>query len=480
MRQSLQFGELLLDLPEYANPGMLAADGVYPIANGYRPLGEFSENIGGTLAADCLGGSSFRASDGNVFVLAGTVANLYRYNSSSWSSVGSSFTTSTNIGWNFAQWGDLVIAVNGSQAPQKLDMTSASPSFTALGGTPPVGELITVVRDFVVLGRVDTNRYKLQWSAINNAESWTVGVNQSDFQIMPTGGEITGITGGEYGLILQENRISRMTYVGGDLVFQFDEISASIGCIAPWSVTQVGRLTFFLSAQGFAVCDGNTVTMIGDQKVNRHALNDIDRGNLARMSATVDPRSSLVFWAMPNGATSTKMYIYNYAIGRWATATQDTQKLFQNGFTSSTTLEGLDALYTSIDAMTSSLDDEQWRGGYPVIYMVNGSKKLGMIGTVPRAATLTTGYVALGGDERARLQEVQPVIDSVEGLTLTVDGKDRLGDLPNSDSYTALNRRGSFKTREAWRYMRFTINIAAGTEWSAAQGLELEYVGGGK
>lgn len=480
MRESLPFGELLPDQPEYANPGLLVADGVYPVARGYRPLGEFSENIGGLLTADCLGGTSYRASDSNVFVLAGTTSNLYRYASNTWTSVGSGYAANTTVGWRFAQWGNLVIATNGVQTPLKLDMVAATPSFSALGGTPPTGELIAIVRDFVVLGRADGDPYKLQWSGINNAEQWTVGSNQSDFQIMPTGGEITGITGGEYGLVLQENRISRMTYVGGALLYQFDEISAAVGCIAPWSVAQVGRLTFFLSAQGFAVCDGNSVTMIGDEKVNQTSLVDIDRSYLGGMSATIDPRLSLIIWAMPNASPSSKLYIYNYALGRWSTATQDVQKLFQNGLTTSVNLEELDALYTSIDDMTASLDDEQWRGGYPIVYLVNGSRQLGALGTLPKAATFTTGYLALAGEQRARLQEVHPVIDTVVGVSLTVDGKDRLGDLPTADSYTAINRRGCFKTRETWRYMQMTLTVAAGTDWSAAQGLEVEFVGGGK
>lgn len=480
MRQSLPFGELLPDQPAYANPGLLVADGVYPVARGYRPLGEFSENLGGLMAGDCLGGASYRASDGAVFVVGGTTTNLYRYVSSAWTSVGSGYSATAASGWRFAQWGDWIIATNGVQAPLKLDMVGASPSFSALGGTPPTGDLITIVRDFVVLGRADGDAYKLQWSGINNAEQWTVGSNQSDFQIMPTGGEITGITGGEYGLVLQENRISRMTYVGGALVFQFDEISAAIGCIDPWSVVQVGRLTFFMSAQGFAVCDGNTVTLIGDEKVNKTSLVDIDRSVTGGMSATVDPRYSLVIWAMPNTAPSSKMYIFNYAQGKWSTATQDTQKLFQNGLTTSVTLEELDTLYTSIDAMTASLDDQQWRGGYPMVYLVNGSRQLGTLGTVPKAATFTTGYIALAGEQRARLQEVQPVVDTVQGLSLSVNGKERLGDLPQTGSYSALNRRGAFKTREAWRYMSLTLSIAAGTEWTEAQGLEAELVGGGK
>lgn len=479
MRQRIGLGELMPDVPAFAHPGLIVADGVYPINGGYAPLGSFQGSANGTLAATCLGAASFRAADGTVFTIAGTAAQLYRYQASGWTSVGSGYSASAQIGWRFAQWGDLIIATNGVDLPRALDMTAGSPSFAALSGTPPIGELIAIVRDFVVLGRADNDPKRVQWSENDDAEGWTVGTNEADFQIMPTGGEVTALSGGEYGLVFQDRRISRMSYIGGDAIFQFDEISANIGCIAAGSLAKIGNLHFFLSHQGFAVCDGSGVRAIGDEKVNRTVLGEIDRSYLPQMSVAVDPRKSLVIWAIPNAATSTKLYIYNWALDRWSTATQTSQQVF-SGLTESTTLEQLNSVYSSLDDMTVSLDDPQWKGGYPLISLIDGNQALGALSGTPKAATFTTGDLELVPGRRARVREVVPLVDTAANMTLTIAGRERLGDTLAEADYTTLNRRGAFKTRDAWRFVRLSLALAEGATWTAAVGLDAEYEAGGR
>src|SRR3546814_18020993 len=84
-----------------------------------------------------------------------------------------------------------------------------------------------------------------------------------------------------------------MTYVGGDTIFQFDEISSNIGCIAPNSLVQVGNLAFFLAEQGFMVCDGTSVRPVGEEKVNRTWRAADDRGRFNYMSGVGDPKGAI-------------------------------------------------------------------------------------------------------------------------------------------------------------------------------------------
>jgi hypothetical protein len=108
---------------------------------------------------------------------------------------------------------------------------------------------------------------------LNDETSWTdSATTQSDFQEIPDGGTIVGITGGEFGLILMDRSIHRMSYVGSPLVFQFDNITRNLGCYEANSVIQYQGLTFFLSDDGFYSCDGQTVKSIGGEKVDRYFL----------------------------------------------------------------------------------------------------------------------------------------------------------------------------------------------------------------
>lgn len=52
---ALPLTEWLPDQPALNSAGLLVADGVWPIARGFKPLGQFSSVGNGTLAADCLG-----------------------------------------------------------------------------------------------------------------------------------------------------------------------------------------------------------------------------------------------------------------------------------------------------------------------------------------------------------------------------------------------------------------------------------------
>lgn len=473
-RDVFPLGEWLPDRPVLGNPGLLVADGVWPVAQGYAPLGQFAPAIGGTLAGDCLGAASARSVAGSTFTIAGTASHLYRYSTAGWASVGSGYSASAGVGWQFAQWEDLILATNGSDAVQKLDMDAAMPGFSALGGTPPTAEMIAIVRDFAVLGRTAGNPLQMQWSGIRNVESWTPGTDQSDTQIMRTGGDIQGITGGEFGIVLQERRVSRMSYVGSPLVFQFDELSDNIGCIARGSVARVGPLTFFMSQQGFAVCDGNSVRPIGDEKVNRTLQAEISRNFFSAMSAVVDPQNSLIVWAIPNATVSTKLYIYNYALDRWSTATQPCQRLFI-GLSEGVTLEGLSAAYPDLDAVPASLDDDLWKGGVPRILLIDNQRRLGGLSGNAMAAMFETAALPLAGGRRARMRRARLLADVDENVTVEVAGAPRRGCALSRQTFNTMNRFGDVPIRFACQYPQFTFRIAANTDWREATGFEIEH-----
>jgi hypothetical protein len=135
-------------------------------------------------------------------------------------------------------------------------------------GTPPKFEALAVVNNFVVGTKADGVVNKLAWSGENNAEWWTVAQRKSDYQELPDGGEITGIIGGEVGLILQRNAVRRMAYVGGNILFRFDKISSNVGCASVHSVAQYGELAFWHSYTGFKMWDGAQIRSIGFEKVD--------------------------------------------------------------------------------------------------------------------------------------------------------------------------------------------------------------------
>jgi hypothetical protein len=166
-----------------------------------------------------------------------------------------------------------VIAANGGDL---ISYDLVGGTATTIDDAPTAADVATV-RDFVVILEPDGDQLRVQWSGFNDSEDWNLsGLNQAGDQPLLSGGKGVKIVGGENGIVLQKGAIKRMTYVGAPVVFQFDEISGEVGCMARGSVARVGQFIFFLSERGFHVCDRNSVEPIGAEKVDNESIEALD------------------------------------------------------------------------------------------------------------------------------------------------------------------------------------------------------------
>ena len=102
------FGPWLPDLAKHGHPGLLRCDNVYPIANGYAPIGSF---VDATPALDgWSGGGAFTHKTGATVLLSGNAAGLHRFSGGAWAS---QYAVATTGRWRFSQLRDLVVAVHG-------------------------------------------------------------------------------------------------------------------------------------------------------------------------------------------------------------------------------------------------------------------------------------------------------------------------------------------------------------------------------
>ena len=206
----LPFGEWLPDLPDHANPGATQARNVFPAVNSYRPFNSIAATSSNALTARAQGGKAFKSDSGVVSIFAGDATKLYKLTSNAFvdESGGTTFSYPAESYWDFIRFGEVVIAFNGDDAPQAWTLDSST-DFAALAGSPPAFRHAAVVGNFVVTGFQPTLQNKVQWSSFNDPTAWTTGVNQADSETLPEGGVITGVTGGQFGLIFQESRITR-------------------------------------------------------------------------------------------------------------------------------------------------------------------------------------------------------------------------------------------------------------------------------
>jgi hypothetical protein len=218
---------------------------------------------------------------------------------------------SSNAHWKFAQFGNLVIAVQANVAPQVYDLSSAT-QFSDLGGSPPQAAYVDIVGPLSCSLGALSNPYRIQWSGLNATTTWTSGTNSSDYQDFPDGGIVRGVAGGDQsGIIFQDQAIRRMSYVpGSPIVFQIDRIAQDKGLFAPYSIVRAGETIYFHASQGFHKIEpGGFPEQIGREKVDRTFLADLDKRQPAAISsAHADPRSTRVYWAyksLPARSTAT-------------------------------------------------------------------------------------------------------------------------------------------------------------------------------
>lgn len=487
MGQFVPFGEWLPDLPAFNNPGATVAKNVVPAAASYSSfpnLNVYTSSIGSA----CKGGIVARDINGTYYNYVGDASALYMATGLSWSNVsrlvGGGYTVSSNDFWEFAQFGNRVIAVNGfTDDPQAITIGAAN--FAALSGAPPKAKHIATVRDFVVMGNISataTSPQMVRWCAINNANSWTPdAATMADFQDLPgDGGWIQKIIGGEYGTVFQQRAIYRMTFVGSPLVFQFDKIQTNIGVYAPQSVVGYRNFTFFLSEDGFYMFDGTNVTPIGTGKIDNTFFADLDVSNVHRIHAIVDAKRKIVIWAYPGtgntGGNPNRLLIYNWVFRRWSRIEDVNIEMLLNTTTVTYTLDSLDGFSTTLDAILVSLDSNQWITGEFVIGAFNSNHRLSLFNGSAMAAVVETGEIQFNRavDGLTYVTGVRPVAEGYSAsLTLAVATRDVLTQSASFAAAVSPNSTGYAEVRSTARFHRFRMTTTNNTSFDHLQGVDV-------
>jgi hypothetical protein len=382
------------------------------------------------------------------------------------------YVTPTNQRWRFTQFGNVIIAANGGNRLQGYNLNNST-TFQDLAADAPQSRYVTVVRDFVVSAYVNSSTiypFRVQWSALGDESSWTnSATTQADYQDIPDGGNIVGITGGEFGLIFMDRSIHRMSYIGSPLVFQFDNISRNLGCYEANSIVQYGGTSFFLSDDGFYACDGQQIIPIGNEKVNRYFFSDVEEGYLALMSATIDPFRKLVVWAYASqsSATVNKLLIYNYQTNKWTSGTTDASRVASSS-TPSFDLEGMD-VFGNLEQIMTSFDSRVWLGGKMQFAGVRNTKIVTFTGT-NNTAYIETGDIEMPGATSA-ITMVKPIVDD-GSASVSLLSRRLLTESTVFGSQTAADAENRVSIRGIGRYHRLQLTPTG--SWKTAIGMDVD------
>lgn len=464
----VNFGEWLPDQPGVVG-ALTTAKNVYPRLVGYGPFpnevsysGDATQTLNNVVAA--------QDTSGNTQVFASGSTRLFKFDATDNSLDDVSLTTyDTTTKWRFTQYGNKLIGANGANTLQAVDLTTSG-NFTNLGSDAPKSKFVTVVRDFVVGAHNPTEKFRVQWSGIGNETTWTSSATtQADYQDIPDGGNIQGVTGGEFGLVLLERSIVRMSYIGSPLIFQFDNIARNLGCYEPNSVIQWQGITYFLADDGFYACDGQQIVAIGAEKVNRFFFSDVEESLIGNMSSAIDPSRALVMWCYPSINDDYRILIYHIPTKRWS-YTITTANVIASSSTPAATLESLDDYSASIDALESSLDSRLWVGGKMIMAGTQNSKIITFTGQ-PKTAQIDTSDIETGSN-KSMITLAKTIVDGGSG-SIAVASRNLLSEPVTFGAYTVASSENRVGIRSYGQYHRLSLQ-PSGTNWEAAIGVELE------
>lgn len=471
------------DKGDFLNPATPFIKNVIPSARGYLPFYGLTEETDAIDSA-CRGAITTRDKVGNPYTYVGSGTKLYSLGAATWSDVSKASTAYALLddeNWEFAKWGEKVIAVGGINSstpvpPQIITLGGAN--FADLSGSPPQAKHIAVVRDFVVLGNLyesaDTYPYRVRWSGQNDETNWVTDVLlQSDHQdLLGQGGHIQSIKGGEYGIIFQEYSTWRMDYVGSPVVFAFDEILPGIGLLAKNSAVQYGETIFFLSNEGFkALVGGQTQSDIGANKIDRWFFSNLKSSELNNVIGAIDRQKRIISWIFVSndgGTLPDKMLIFDIPTGKWSYCDIDLEWAFSTLGTTYT-LEDLDSVSGSLDALPYSLDSGAYNTTNIAIAGFSHNHKSGSFTGSQLAATFRTPEIAPNYG-RTLLGRVKHRLLGVTGMTLKVKHRNDLANAQTTETYATKQRDDSYVMRLNSKYYQFEVDA---TTFTRAIGVEV-------
>jgi hypothetical protein len=468
----ISFGEWLPDLPALNHPGLTVANNVEPVGTTYKNFLTLSSGGQVVPGNNPLGVGIGIADTALPYYYAGTDDGIFM------SSDGATFearsATLTPANFNFVQYKNRMIVSGPVTSPLLSHTVGSATNFSTLtgsAGNAPAALYLGIIGQFVFAGYTNeavngTVSYRIQWSGIDNSTSWPVAnsataiAQQSGEQFMDSArGVVTGFSNGDqWGLVFQESAITRITYVGPPVVFQFDKITDKIGCEFPRSIVKVGNATYFMNQTGAYRTDGVSIEHLSHNKCAEYLRARISVFNTANKTlyGAYNKYKKLIYWTFATDSggalTATNMLILNTADGRFAVADYSAAA----------------AIYGTTGIEDNNLQTIAYVRGFGT------SNTFGSLSATAGSATITTGDVELNPGGRAYIDGVKPNIESTgtaPAITVRVGSRSDLGTTP---SYTATTtpttRTGFADMRVDAKYFRAEVQIVGA--FDSAVGVE--------
>lgn len=347
------------------------------------------------LAAACKGAAVLTKLDGTRRVFAGTSSHLYDLSGGAWNSRGSGYTGNTDTQWSFAQFGDASLAANGLDTIQR----STSTTFSSIASAP-IAEVVFSVGAFVMALNVDDGSAKPDgWHccAAYDETDWVESTTTqcASGRLVSTPGRLTaGGRMGEYAIAYKTNSIYLGQYVGGDVVWDWQQIiGGAAGCVGKHAWADLDGTHFIVGEDNFWLFDGTRPMPLADGVLRKWFATACSSAYKYKVTCSYDKTENLVwiFFPSTNASTLDSAIVYHVLTKKFGKVAVNVEAVLQY-VSPGITIDGMDALAATIDGLPDvPIDSPYWNSGARALSVFNTSHQMQTFSGVSGESSLMTG-----------------------------------------------------------------------------------------
>lgn len=378
------------------------------------------------LSAACRGAVAAFLLDNTNRLFAGTQTKLYELSGTTWSDVTAAagdYVGSADSVWRFAQFGNITLAVNGTDATQKSITTGV---FSALAGAPKA-YCIDTVAGFVFLANYnDGSAVKdgVFWSAYQDYTIWTpsAATQCGNLRLLDTPGEIRALKGlQKYAVAYKENSIYLGVNTESNLLWGFNLVSDKIGTYSHEAVVKAETSHYFIGSNGIYQFTAGSIPQAIDDGIRDWFLADLNKQFAYKIRGVYDKLNSLIFWYYPSTGSSTldSCLVYHVKTRKWSRANRSIEVCLEL-ITPAQTYAGLLTAYATYAVIPSvTYGGSFWNNLSTNMAVVSTDHMIYTLTGVSSSSSITSG--TLGDDMQfTLLKRVQPrFVNDADSGTMT-------------------------------------------------------------
>lgn len=427
----------------------------------------------GALTAECRGAAVLQKTSGTRKTYAGTQTRIFDLSSGTWATASGTYSGSSENRWSFAQFGDVALATNDTEA---IQYATAS-TFAAVAGAPKARVLVSVPNFVVALNTQDATASATygdspdRWwcSAFQDHSDWTpdVATQCTTGRLIGAGGELTaGAPFGSGFVAYKAREMFLAQYAGAPTVFDFQRIPGDQGCVGPEAVVDIGGAHVFVGEDNIWLYDGSRPVPIAENVVKQWFFDDLSAQYKYRTILTYDRNNGRVWVFYPNNTATgnpNSALVYHLASQKWGRANR-TIEATMNYVTPGVTWDTLSTVGASWDTLPNvPWDSQTWQNSGRALAIFDSSHNLKTLTGSGEDSGLTTGDIGADGNvsfiSRVRLRFFN------EPTTATVTGAVKAGPGATATAAGSGSLAGSkFDIRQSGKWHRFSFLFTGNTE----------------